>query len=414
MKLQLTFCFAVAMLPSLVASQDLVAVKAGKVITVTGPDLENATILIENGVIKEIGSSVEIPWNAEVIDASDKVVMPTYVLAHSSGGLSRGANENLANVPYITVADGVDPVAPFFAEALRNGIGTIHVLPGNATVLGGQGMVVRPVGRTVEDMAVADGGLKLSLQSSSGSRIAQIRQLRRALEEVEEYMADFERRKQEFEQEKAAGALAADAEWDEEYDKTKKPVIDLLQRKTTAWLYVPSAAEVDEAVRLAGRFNTVLVLGRGCYKAVAQIARLGIPVVLEDSMEFYETDEETDEEERICTASIFALQAVEAAYSVSESNNINRRYPWWQLATAVRHGVDRQTALRALTITPASILGLEDQFGSIEENKIANLQILTGDPLQATTWVETVLLEGKVVYERSEDPHLKHLFGKDR
>ncbi len=135
---------------------------------------------------------------------------------------------------FCTVADGVDPVSPFFAEALRNGIGTIHVLPGNATVLGGQGMVVRPVGRTVEDMTVADGGLKLSLQSSSRSRIAQIRQLRRALEEVEEYMADFERRKQEFEQEKAAGAHAADAEWDEEYDKTKKPVIDLLQRKTTA------------------------------------------------------------------------------------------------------------------------------------------------------------------------------------
>ena len=66
-----------------------------------------------------------------------------------------------------------------------------------------------------------------------------------------------------------------------------------------------------------------------------------------------------------------------------------------------------------MTITPAAILGLEDQFGSVEEGKIANLQILTGDPLQATTWVETVLLEGKVVYERSEDPRLKYLFGKD-
>ncbi len=130
-------------------------------------------------------------------------------------------------------------------------------------------------------------------------------------------------------------------------------------------------------------------------------------------MEFYETDEETDEEERICTARVFAMQGVDAAYSVSESVTGNRRYPWWQMATAVRHGVERQTSLRALTITPATILGLEDQFGSIEEGKIANLQILTGDPLQATTWVETVLLEGKVVYERSKDPRLKYLFGKD-
>ena len=296
MKLNLPICFALA-LPAGLAGQESLAIKAGKVITITGPVLENATILIENGVIKSIANEVDVAWNAEVIDASDKVVMPTYVLAHTSGGLSRGANENLANVPYITVADGIDPSATFFEEALRNGIGTIHVLPGNRTVFGGQGMVVRPVGRTVEDMMVAKGGLKVSLEATSGSRIAQIRRLRRALTDIEDYTIDFERRKAEFEQEKAAGALPADAEWDEEYDKTKKPVIDLLQRKTRAWLYVPSAAEVDEAIRLAQRFDTVLVLGRQCYKAVTQIARLGLPVILEDSMEFYETDEETDEDD---------------------------------------------------------------------------------------------------------------------
>lgn len=412
MKLPTLLCLALAALPAWLPGQDSVAVNAGRIITVTGPTLENATILIENGLIKAVGQEIEVPWNAEVIDASDKVVMPTYVLAHTSGGLSRGANENLANVPYLTVADGIDPVEPFFEEALRNGIGTIHVLPGNNTVVGGQGMVVRPTGRTVEDMAVAKGGLKLSLSGDRGSRIAQIRRLRRAITDVEEYLADFERRKTEFEQEKAAGALPADAEWTEEYDKNKKPLIDLLERKVTAWLYVPSAAEVDEAIRLAQRFNTVLVLGPQCYKAVAPISIMGVPVVLEDQMEFYETDEETDEELRVCTAATYAGQAVEAAYSVAASGN--RRYPWWQMATAVRHGVDRQTALRSMTIIPAAILGLDDQLGSIETGKVANLQILSGDPLQATTWVETVLLEGEVVYERATDPRLKHLFGKDR
>ena len=211
---------------------------------------------------------------------------------------------------------------------------------------------------------------------------------------------------------KRAGALPANAEWDEEYDKTKKPVIDLLQRKTTAWLYVPSAAEVDEAIRLSARFNTVLVLGRQCYKALAPLALLDLPIILEDTMEFYETDEETDEEQRICTAGLFATHGIVCAYSVSETGS--NRYPWWQMATAVRHGVDRQTALQALTITPAKILGLQDQLGSIEAGKTANLQILTGDPLQATPWVDTVLLEGEVVYERSTDPRLKYLFGKDR
>jgi cytosine/adenosine deaminase-related metal-dependent hydrolase len=58
---------------------------------------------------------------------------------------------------------------------------------------------------------------------------------------------------------------------------------------------------------------------------------------------------------------------------------------------------------------PAKLLGLSDQLGSIEVGKLANLQILTGDPMQATSWVETVLLEGQVVYERSKDQRLKYL-----
>jgi imidazolonepropionase-like amidohydrolase len=79
------------------------------------------------------------------------------------------------------------------------------------------------------------------------------------------------------------------------------------------------------------------------------------------------------------------------------------------MATCVRGGVDRRTALEALTVVPARMLGLEDQLGSIAEGKLANLQILTGDPLQATTWVDSVLLDGQVVYTRKDDPRLKYL-----
>jgi imidazolonepropionase-like amidohydrolase len=80
----------------------------------------------------------------------------------------------------------------------------------------------------------------------------------------------------------------------------------------------------------------------------------------------------------------------------------------------VRHGVDRATALRSLTIEPAKILGLDAEIGSIEPGKVANLQILTGDPFEATTWVDSVLLDGEVVYRRSEDRRLQHLFGTER
>jgi len=400
---------AACLLTTAVSAQEVLAVKAGKLITVTGPTIENATILMEDGRITKIGPDVEVPWDAKVVDASQHVVMPTYVLAHTSDGM-RGSNENLVNVPFLTVMDAVDPSNDFFRDSLANGVGTAHIIPGNRTLLGGQGMVVRPFGRTVEDMAVrTQSGIKISLAATGTSRVGQIRKLRREFESIEEYVADFDRRKKEFEQAKAAGAIPEDQEWDEEYDRTKKPVIDLMQRKAKAWIYVPGAAEVPEAMRLAERLDAVLVCGPQCYKAAKTLARLEQPVVLDADMELWVKDPDTDEEEMVCPAAEFAKAGVTFAMSVG---NGSAEYPWWQMACAIRNGVDRKVALESMTIVPARILGLDKEVGSIEEGKIGNLQILTGDPLAATTWVDSVILEGEVVYQRKDNPKLKHLFGE--
>ncbi|MEE2885821.1 MAG: amidohydrolase family protein [Planctomycetota bacterium] len=406
--------FACAVLSGLVSAQDVVAVKAGRLITVSGKELQNAVLLIENGKIQSFGTDVKVPWEAKVIDASKSVVMPTYVVAHTSSGMSSG-NENMANVPYLTVQDAVDPSSGFFEEALRNGIGTLHVIPGNRTLLGGTGMVVKPYGKTVEEMAVrAHTGLKMSLLAT-GSRMAQIQKMRRALKDVQEYVEDYERRKSEFAADKTAGATKEKAFKDKVDDK-KKPVVDLLQGKATAWFYVPSTAELHEAVRLVKKYKmkVVLVLGPRCHKSAADLAAAKIPVVLDSVMEYEETDPDTDETKKYCPAALLTKAKVAYAISIDGGSSEMTRYPWWQMATAMRHGVDRQTALEALTIVPAKALGLEKEVGSIEVGKTANLQILTGDPLKATSWVETVLLDGQVVYERGKDQRLQHLFGKTK
>ncbi len=393
-------------------AQDLVAIKAGKVLTITKGVLENAVILIENGKILDIGTKVEVPWNAKVIDASKKVVMPTYVLAHTSGGMS-GSNERMANVPFLTTADAIDPSSPFFAECLRNGIGTTHVIPGNNTLLGGVGMVIRPHGKTVEDMTLRQkGGMKVSMWASSGSSMSQIRKLRNALKDAVDYKKGYDARKAEWEKEKAAGA-SKDDKFKEKLSSTKKPILDMLAGKVRPFLYVPSAAEFAEVGRLKKKYglDPVLLLGPRCYKAAAAIAKSGLPVVLDgSSLEYREIDPETKDETLISQAKILTDAGIE--YSLSVGGSGATRYPWWQMASMIRNGIDRGTALRSMTMVPAKTLGLDAELGSIEKGKVANIQILTGDPLQATTWVETLLLEGEVVYERKDDRRLKFLFGK--
>lgn len=406
---------AVALLAAVPATcQDLVAVKAGTLLPITGPAITDGVVLMQNGRITKVAkaSEVEIPWAAKVIDASGKVVLPTWVVAHSQAG-QRGFNENMQNVPWLTVGDAIDPAAIYFEDCLRNGVGTIHVMPGNQTLMAGFGMVVRPFGRTVEDMAVASNtGIKMSLFAQGGGRLQQIRKLRRALADVREYLADFDRRKAEFDKEKAAGAIAADKTWTEEIDRTKKGAVDLIQKKVKGWLYVPSFAEVDEALRLAQELDLQIVLGNNIDEAIPLIAKFGKPVVLDDTLEYFEADEETQKETKYCTAKMLADAGVAFVLTLGQSGPTS--YPWWQLGTCVRNGVDRQVALEALTLGPAKLLGLQDQVGSLSEGKLGNLQVLSGDPLLATSWVETVVLEGQVVYEREKDPRLQYLFETEK
>ena len=391
-------------------SQDIVAIKAKTIHTITGPSIQDGVILLQNGRIQKIAKAadVEIPWSATVIDASDKVVMPTYVLAHSNGGM-RGANETMQNVPWLSVADAIDPASTYFEGMLRNGVGTIHVLPGNNTLMAGSGMVLRPFGRTVEDMTVADNtGMKLSLMTSNGSRLQKIREMRRAIAAVREYLTNFQREKAEFEKEQAAGAIPADKKWEKEIDRKQKAAVELIEKKLKGWLYVPSFAELDEALRMSKDLDLNMILGANLDEAMPLLTKLKQPVVLDAIIEYYETDPETRKEEQHCSASMLADAGVPFALSLGSAGPTS--YPWWQIGTCMRNGLTRQQALEALTIVPAKMLGLDDQVGSLAVGKLGNIQILSGDPTSATSWVETVVLEGEVVYERKKDPRLKYLF----
>jgi imidazolonepropionase-like amidohydrolase len=85
------------------------------------------------------------------------------------------------------------------------------------------------------------------------------------------------------------------------------------------------------------------------------------------------------------------------------------RYLWYQAARLVRNGIPRDEAIQSITLHPAKFLGLGDRMGALEPGMDANILLLSGDPLDAGTWVEQSIIEGRVVYEREKDYRLDEL-----
>jgi imidazolonepropionase-like amidohydrolase len=329
--------------------------------------------------------------------------MPGFVLAHTSSGLDR-ANENLPEVPFLSTFDSIDPISTFFEDSLRDGVVAMLVLPGNNTLLGGTGTLVKPYGRTVEAMLIKRyTGLKVSLRPSRNtSRMGHMQRFRRYMSDLKDYLEEYEQRKADAKEEKKP--------FDEEIDVTKQSMVDLLNERLTAFVYCDRAADVPKALEIqqTHKLNVVLVLSPDCYKAVDLVAKSKLPVILDPQLIVWETNEQTNEEEMKIIPIIFHKAGVKFAFQ-TDTSQYGRRYLWYQAATAVKHGMKRIEALKSITLYPAQFIGVDDRLGSIEAGKEATLIFLTGDPLDSQSWVDQVMIAGEIVYERAKDERLKKL-----
>ena len=255
-----------------------------------------------------------------------------------------------------------------------------------------------------------------SVSRGNASRMGHVQQLRRAFTDIENFLEDQKQKKSDAEDEKkAAGGADKKDETpkktdEEEPDRRKQAMIDLLQGKLKAYVYCQEPQDVLHAFEFQEKykFPMVLVVGPRCTKAADAIAKKGFPVVLDSALVYDEVDEDTGRSERISVTPPFYKAGVKLSFQ-TDASTIGPRYLWYQAATAVKQGMPREDALRAITQWPAEILGVADEVGTLEKGKDANLLLLTGDPLDSRTWVDTVVLDGKVVYERSKDEKLKKL-----
>lgn len=391
-------------------AQDLL-VKNARVVTCAGSDLKVGSVLIKGGKIAAVGETVEAS-GVPVLDARGKVVMPGFVLPHTSAGLdARNRNEMVPVTPYVSVLDAIDPSLPFYEDCLRDGHLSICVMPGNRAMIAGMGRVVRPWGATVENMTIdAEPGLKIAIAPTSGNRAAWIAKLRSELEKGRRALE-----KQEREGKLDANQKTGDVALDLAAMGAKKRQIALfrlLKGDLRAHVVCQTAGDVVQALRLAKEFKlkVLLVCGPQTWRAAKHLAKAKIPVILGATMVVREKDLDTGKEVERIIPKIFHDAGVKFAISTA-TGNLGGRYAWYQAACLVRYGMSREAALAAVTRIPAELIGVGDRKGSLETGKDGDLLVLTDDPLSGRAWVEQAVIGGEVVYERSKDPRLAEVIG---
>ncbi len=418
------------------------AIKAGTVHTLAGDAIAGGVIVIEGGRITAVGAAdaVEIPWDAEVLDVPHLEAYPGFVEARTSSGMDR-SNESVEVAPFLNVRDSIDPVAFYFEDCLRSGVTTVNVQHAAECLIGAVGMIVKPHGMTVEEMLVRpNAGIVINAGAKRGkSRATQAQVLRATFSDLRTYLEgivqekrdgkDFARREalyqgRDLTGEGAKGRAMLGDGWTVEglelvprgeIDGKLEPLLHLVEGRLNAYVYCAAPMDVRFAIELA-RDNgflarTTLVLHSSCWKAADLIAEAGVDVILDTTLVRTEVDPKTEDEEEVFVPGVFKDKGI--TFALSSSNSTTESL-WYQAAMCVSHGMTRAEALAAITTTPAAMLGLEGRAGVLSKGAMGNVILTSGDPLSVTSFVEYVVVDGNLVYDRSADVRTQHLLeGKE-
>jgi imidazolonepropionase-like amidohydrolase len=392
-----------------------ILIRAAHILPVASPEISPGQILIENGKIVEIGGQVKLPPEAEEIDAGSGWIIPglfqfcTTLGTMGTYGTGSGSDEvSNPDTAQLRIIDGINPFENRLAQARMAGITAFLAAPGRLNVIGGQAAVLKPYGSTVEEMCLLQpAGIKISLGEGPkdtygkkgrlpSTRMGSAFVLRAALLEAGAYRDEWEvyrQKLQDLPKKKQEGIRPP------KRDLRLEALARLCSGELPALIECYRADDIMTALRIIDEFSLRAVLV-GCAEGARladQIAEAGVPVVV-SPFGVGPRRMETGELSR-ATAARLAAAGVKIIIRADESLGIGhvRELPL-QAALAVSGGLDRESALRAVTLSPAEAAGVGDRIGSLEVGKDADLVILDGDPFDYRARVKRVIINGKTVF----------------
>lgn len=396
------------------------AITGGTVYTLgTAGKIEHGTVLIRDGKIVAVGSNVSIPPDAERIDATGKIVTPGIFDPESQFGVVEvGAVKETRDAAVdgthfgaaFDVAQAINPRSVLIPVNRIAGVTRAMVAPtvGGGHVIYGRGAII-DLGATEgfihQDPAAMFAALgETGAGLAGGSRAAALMQLREALQDARDYADNKVAWEQNRRRDYAPSRLDLDA---------LQPV---LAGKQPLVVQVNRASDIEAALRLAREFKLKLIVSGGseAWMVANELAAARVPVLLnplENLPDHFETLGATLE-----NAARLQKAGVVIAFATGDTHNA--RNMTQAAGNAVAYGLPWLDALKALTLNPAKIYGVDDTVGSLAPGKAADVVVWSGDPMELSTFADQVFIAGNKIPMESRQTllrnrYLQQLRGKD-
>ena len=396
------------------AAQGVYLIRNARIVTVSGPVIEQGSLLIRSGKIEAVGTATA-PADAQVIDASGLTVYPGMIDMGTSLGLveiSSGApgTVDLAEIgdmnPDAQAIVAINPHSAHFGVTRVAGVTSALSLP-RGGIITGQAALVNLDGTTPREMAVIPSAALIinfphviargdsefftpsqptNINEAISTRNKQVEQLRKILRDAEGYgrAQDAYARDPSLPRPDQSVVLASLVP----FVRGERPVIFNADRET----------EIRAALRFADEMHIqhpIILGGNDAWKVTALLKAHDAPVILTGVLDL--PLREDDFYDTLYTNAARLEQAgVRFCISTGDTGAHVRDLPF-QAGMAASFGLPRDEALKAVTLYPAQIIGVADRMGSIETGKLANLVITEGDLLEARTHVRYLFIAGRQI-----------------
>jgi imidazolonepropionase-like amidohydrolase len=386
------------------------ALRNARIVTVTGPVIENGTVVISNGKIAAVGANVAAPSGAKVIDATGLTVYPGMIDAGTEVGLreidsvsgsvdTSEIGDNNANV-HVDVA--LHPDTSHIPVTRVNGITTVLTEP-RGGMIAGQSALINLDGWVPRDMVLKSpvamhvnwpgnlgvGGEFFTTQSRS---IAEVRrEQERQVESIRKIFRDAKAYAD------AKDARAKDASLPKQnIDLKLEALIPVVRGQMPVVVNANIERDIRNAIAFADEMKFKMILSGAveAYKVADQLRAKNIPVIVGPVLRM-PLKEDDPYDAAFANAGLLSKAGVKIAFQTLDSAQV-RDLPY-NAGMAAAFGLPKEEALKAVTIYPAEIFGVADRIGSIEQGKIANLIVTDGDPLEILTQVRYLFINGRQI-----------------